>query len=42
MVCAELAVGDKPPLTPEEQATRLLIILAVIVAVVLALRVRVI
>jgi hypothetical protein len=39
MSCPELLVGDKPPLTPQEQAERMLIILAVVVVAVLLLKV---
>jgi hypothetical protein len=39
MPCYELIVNDKPPLTPQKQAERLLIILAVVVVAVLLLKV---
>lgn len=39
MTCPEIQVGEKPPLTPAEQAERLFIILAVVVVAVLLLKV---
>lgn len=39
MTCPELLVSPKPPLTPEEQAERLLILLAVVLIAVLVLKV---